>query len=169
MSTNPIHYQLYKLLAIFHKRLLDAVFISIVYNTLLSKRQWEDRSRGEIASQILEIAKHGSGYTSNGQGGATKTSMMYNTFLNHDQLKEFITVLIESDLLSYDSTIHNFKTTEKGITFLQAYKQIDHMLKEQQIQMKHLDVLKLPHNPIQFLIEFYFFSRFCLSIQVWDH
>jgi predicted transcriptional regulator len=48
-------------------------------------------------------------------------------------LKEFITVLIESDLLSYDSTIHKFKTTEKGITFLQAYKQIDHILKEQQI------------------------------------
>jgi predicted transcriptional regulator len=100
---------------------------------LLSKRQWEDRSRSEIASQILEIAKHGSGYSSNEQGGATKTRMMYNTFLSHDQLKEFITVLIESDLLSYDSTIHKFKTTEKGITFLQAYKQIDHMLKEQQI------------------------------------
>ena len=124
---------MYKLIAIFHKRLLDADFTSIVYHTLLSKRQWEDRSRGEIASQILELAKHGSGYSSNGEGGATKTSMMYNTSLKHDQLKEFIAVLIESDLLSYDSTIHNFKTTEKGITFLQAYKQIDHMLKEQQI------------------------------------
>jgi predicted transcriptional regulator len=99
----------------------------------LSKRHWEDTNRGEIASQILEIAKHGSGYSSNDQGGAIKTRMMYNTFLSHDQLKEFITVLIESDLLSYDSTIHKFKTTEKGITFLQAYKQIDHMLKEQQI------------------------------------
>ena len=124
---------MYKLIAIFHKRLLDADFTSIVYHTLLSTRQWEDRSRGEIACQILEIAKHGSGYTNNGEGGTTKTSMMYNTFLSHDQLKEFITVLIESDLLIYDSTIHKFKTTEKGITFLQAYKQIDHMLKEQQI------------------------------------
>jgi predicted transcriptional regulator len=101
---------------------------------VLSKWQWGDRSRSEIASQILEIAKHGSEYSSsNGEGGATKTKMMYNTYLSHDQLKEFITVLIESDLLSYDSTIHKFKTTEKGITFLQAYKQIDHMLKEQQI------------------------------------
>jgi len=101
---------------------------------MLSKRQWKDRSRSEIASQILETAKHSSGYSSNnGQGGATKTRMMYNTFLSRDQLKEFVTVLIESDLLSYDSTIHKFKTTEKGITFLQAYKQMDHMLKEQQI------------------------------------
>jgi predicted transcriptional regulator len=99
----------------------------------LSKRQWEDRSRSEIASQILEIAKHGIDYSSNGEGDATNTRMMYNTFLSHDQLKEFITVLIESDLLIYDSTIHKFKTTEKGNTFLQAYKQIDHMLKGQKI------------------------------------
>jgi predicted transcriptional regulator len=83
----------------------------------LSKRQWEDRSRSEIASQILEIAKHGSGYSSNEQGGATKTRMMYNTFLSHDQLKEFITVLIESDLLSYDSTIHNSRPLKKGLLF----------------------------------------------------
>jgi predicted transcriptional regulator len=124
---------LYKLHAIFHKRLLDANFTSIAYHKLLSKRQWEDTNRGEIASQILEIAKHGSGYSSNSEDGATKTRMMYNIFLSPDQLKEFIAVLIESDLLSYDSTIHKFKTTEKGITFLQAYKQIDHMLKEQQI------------------------------------
>jgi predicted transcriptional regulator len=100
---------------------------------LLSIRQWEDKSSGEIASQILEIAKHGSGYSSNSQGGATKTRLMFNSFLSHDQLKEFITVLIESDLLSYDPTIRKLKTTEKGIIFLQAYKQIDHMLKEQQI------------------------------------
>ncbi|MDQ3836405.1 MAG: hypothetical protein M3270_05670 [Thermoproteota archaeon] len=99
----------------------------------MSKRQWEDKSRSEIASQILEIAKHGISYSSNGKGGDTKTRMIYNTFLSHDQLKEFITVLIESDLLSYDSTIHKFKTTEKGNTFLQAYNQIDHMLKRQQI------------------------------------
>ena len=124
---------MYKLLTIFHKHLLDANFTSLVYHKLLSIRQWEDRSTGEIASQILEIAKHGSGYSSNGQGGATKTRLMFNSFLSHDQLKEFITVLIESDLLSYDPTIRKFKTTEKGIIFLQAYKQIDHMLKEQQI------------------------------------
>ena len=99
----------------------------------MSKRQWKDRSRSEIASQILEISKNGSGYSSNGGGGATKTRMMYNAFLSHDQLKEFIAVLIESDLLCYDSTMHKFNTTEKGITFLQAYTQIDHMLKEQQI------------------------------------
>ncbi len=124
---------MYKLLAIFHKRLLDANFTSIVYHKLLSKRQWQDTSRSEIASQILEIARHGSGYSSNGEDGATKTRLMFNSFLSHDQLKEFVAVLIESDLLRYDSTIHKIKTTEEGITFLQAYKQIDHMLKEQQI------------------------------------
>jgi predicted transcriptional regulator len=97
----------------------------------LSKRQRGDRSRGEIARQILEIAEYGYGHSNNGEDGATKSRMMYNSFLSHERLKEFIVVLIESDLLSYDSTIRKFRTTEKGITFLQAYKQIDWMLKEQ--------------------------------------
>lgn len=111
-----------------------SIFTYIVYHKLLSKRQWGDRSRTEIARQILEIAKHGSGYSSsNGKGDATKTRTMYNAFLSHHRLKELIALLIENDLLSYDSTIHKFKTTEKGVTFLQAYKQIDQMLKEQQV------------------------------------
>ena len=76
-------------------------------------------------SQILEIA--------NCSGGATKTKLMYTSFLPHDQLKEYLRILIESELLIYDSTMRTFKITEKGITFLQAYNQIDQILKEQQI------------------------------------
>jgi predicted transcriptional regulator len=78
----------------------------------------------DIASQILEAA--------NSEDGATKTTLMYNVFLSHDQLQEYLMLLIESDLLSYDSTMHRFRTTEKGHAFLQAYNQIDQILKEQQ-------------------------------------
>lgn len=111
-----------------------SIFTSTVYHQL-SERQWGDRSRTEIARQILEIAKHGSGYSSSsiGKGDATKTWTMYNAFLSHHRLKELIVVLIENDLLSYDSTIHEFKTTEMGVTFLQAYEHIDQMLKEPQV------------------------------------
>jgi predicted transcriptional regulator len=42
-------------------------------------------------------------------------------------------LLIEDDLLSYDSIIRTFKTTEKGLTFLQSYNKIDQILKEQEI------------------------------------
>lgn len=81
------------------------------------------RSRAEIISEILEIAN----------GGATKTEIFYKAFLNYRQIKEFLIILTESDLLSYDVNTQTFKTTEKGLTFLQAYSQIDQMLKEQQI------------------------------------
>jgi predicted transcriptional regulator len=86
-----------------------------------------NRSRNEIISQILETANDGD------DGGATKTKIMYNVCLSYDQLQEYLLLLIESDLLSYDSTTHTFKTTEKGLTFLQAYNQIDQTLKDQQI------------------------------------
>lgn len=74
-----------------------------------------NRSRNEIISQILETANDGD------DGRATKTKIMYKVFLGHDKLQEYLMLLIESDLLSYDSTTRTFKTTEKGLTFLQAY------------------------------------------------
>jgi predicted transcriptional regulator len=87
------------------------------------------RSRSETVSQILEVAKRLSGVGD----GATKTEVMYKVFLSHDQLNEYLMILTESDLLSYDGETHTYKTTEKGLRFLQAYNQIDQILKEQQI------------------------------------
>jgi predicted transcriptional regulator len=83
-----------------------------------------NRSKTEIVCQILETAN-------GGDDGATKTKLMYKVFLSSDQLQEYLMLLIESDLLSYDSTMRTFKTTEKGLMFLQAYNQIDQILKEQ--------------------------------------
>jgi predicted transcriptional regulator len=71
-------------------------------------------------SQILEIA--------NG-GGATKAKIMYKAFLNYVQLRESLTVLTEINLLSYDEEMHTFKTTEKGLRFLEIYNQIGDVIK----------------------------------------
>jgi predicted transcriptional regulator len=78
------------------------------------RRNMKYRSRIEIMSQILEAA--------NG-GGATRTKIMYKAFLSFIQLREFLMVLTKSDLLSYDGETQTFKTTEKGLRFLDAYKQ----------------------------------------------
>ena len=48
---------------------------------------------------------------------------MYKVLLNHPQLKEYWTVLTESDLLSYDVDTQTFKITEKGLKFLNAYSE----------------------------------------------
>jgi predicted transcriptional regulator len=72
------------------------------------------RSRTDIISQILD--------TANGGGGATKTKILYKACLSHNQLKEYLTVLTQSDLLIYDGQTHTFKTTEKGLYYQVSQK-----------------------------------------------
>jgi predicted transcriptional regulator len=79
------------------------------------------RSRDDIVSVILDAA--------NG-GGLTKTKIMYQAYLSHDQMKEYLSVLIENDLLGYDVYTRKFKTTEKGLRFLDTYGQMDDMIKD---------------------------------------
>ena len=88
-----------------------------------------NRSPTEITVQILDVLN---GYQ--GNAGLTQTSLMNKLFLSHEQMKGYLMLRVEDDLLSYDSTMRTFKITEKGLTFLHAYNQIDKMLKEQQQQ-----------------------------------
>jgi predicted transcriptional regulator len=76
------------------------------------------RSRTEIVSMILEAAN----------GGATKTRIMYKAFLSYAQLKEYLSVLIENNLLEYLEANHGYKTTEKGFNFLKMHNEIGELL-----------------------------------------
>ena len=69
------------------------------------------RSRTDITSQILESAS----------GGATKTKIMYKAFLSYAQLKEYLSVLIENNLIDYEKETNSYKTTEKGHRFMKLY------------------------------------------------
>jgi predicted transcriptional regulator len=81
------------------------------------------RSRTEIVIRILEIV------SGNGSDGSTKYKIMYNAFLSYAQLKEYLTVLTDNDLLRYDLDSHTFKTTEKGRRFLEIYNYISDFMK----------------------------------------
>jgi predicted transcriptional regulator len=81
------------------------------------------RSNNDIINEILEAA--------NG-GGATKTKIMYQAFLSYAQLKEYLTELTETGLLNYDAYTRQFKTTEKGLRFLDTFNQISDFMKTQQ-------------------------------------
>jgi predicted transcriptional regulator len=61
-------------------------------------------------------------------GGATKTKIMYKAFLSYAQLKEYLTVLLQNDLLEYEEGKQNFRTTEKGLRLLQMHNQFDEMM-----------------------------------------
>jgi predicted transcriptional regulator len=81
------------------------------------------RDRIDIISQILKIA--------NG-GGVTRTKIMYRGLLSYAQIKEYLMLLTEKELLRYDKENHTFKTTEKGLRFLDTYSRLGDMIKEQQ-------------------------------------
>ena len=89
----------------------------------------KNRSRSDIVCQILEAANDDG---ENGEG-INLTKLMYNVILCNEQMKEYLAFLIDDGLITYDSTMSTFKTTEKGLTFLQAYNQMDKILKGQQI------------------------------------
>ena len=77
------------------------------------------RSRTEITVLILEAAN----------GGATKTKIMYKSFLSYAQLKEYFTMLIENGLIEYEGKILNmYRTTEKGLRLLKIYNQIEEIV-----------------------------------------
>ena len=79
------------------------------------------RSHIEIMRHILEIA--------NG-GGVTKTKIMYKALLSYAQMKEYLVVLTDKDLLHYDEDTRTFKTTEKGLIYLDTCSQIGDMMNE---------------------------------------
>ena len=82
----------------------------------------KNRSKTEIISQVLGAAatngKDGS------SSGATKTQIMYKSFLSFDQLNRYLSLLLENRLLNYDKKTAKYKVTDKGLKFLKLYDQI---------------------------------------------
>jgi predicted transcriptional regulator len=79
------------------------------------------RSRTEIVAMILDAAN----------GGATKTKIMYKAFLSYAQLREYLSVLIENNLIEYIEGLQTYKTTEKGLNFLKMHNEIGELLNPQ--------------------------------------
>jgi predicted transcriptional regulator len=78
----------------------------------------KNRSRTEIAATILDAAN----------GGATKTKIMYKSFISYAQLKEYLSVLIENNLIEDLEGTQTYKTTEKGLNFLKMHNEIGELL-----------------------------------------
>jgi predicted transcriptional regulator len=78
------------------------------------------RSRAEINTEILAIASG---------GAVTRTRIMFKSFLSHIQAKEYLTTLTERGLLRYDEETQTYRTTERGLRVLQAYKELRELTK----------------------------------------
>src|SRR5437870_2891093 len=76
------------------------------------------RSRTEIIALILGAATN----------GATKTRLMYGAYVSYAQILEYLELLQENGLLSYEMGVQQHKLTEKGIRFLRSYEKISELI-----------------------------------------
>ena len=72
----------------------------------------DSRTADETIASILHAAI----------GGVTKTTIMYKSFITYDQLNEYLSLLVEKGLISYQEGEKLYRTTDKGINFVQANK-----------------------------------------------
>ncbi len=79
-----------------------------------------NRSRTEIVSSILDAAN----------GGTTKTKIMYIAFLSYNQLNEYLSIMIENNLIEYLDGTKTFKTTEKGLNYLKMHNEMGELLQQ---------------------------------------
>jgi predicted transcriptional regulator len=85
------------------------------------------RSRLEIIASMLEVAA---------SGDASRTTIMYRSFISHAQLKEFLSFLLQKGIIieyrkegkgnREERTL--YKTTEKGLHFLHIYNEMNDLL-----------------------------------------
>jgi predicted transcriptional regulator len=64
-----------------------------------------------------------------------KQKIMYFAFLSYNQVKEYLSVLIENALLEYIDGTQKFKTTEKGLNFLKMHNKIGKLLQQTTIKI----------------------------------
>ena len=115
----------------------SVIFFKIMINKLITVDKFsnivkEPKVMLSVVSLILEVS-------SNRDDDAeiktiTTTKIMYNTLLNNPRLKEYWSDLTELGLLEYDITTNTFKTTEKGLRFLEVFSELDQRAREEEQQ-----------------------------------
>lgn len=80
------------------------------------------RNRPEIISNILYAAN----------GGASKTKIMYKAFLSYAQIKEYLPMLLEKNLLELEGD-GKYHTTERGIHFLKMNEEIQELIESKSL------------------------------------
>jgi predicted transcriptional regulator len=95
------------------------------------------RDRLYIIAEILEIAKD----------GTLKTQIMYRANLSFTQLNDYLRFVLRINLL--DKIIVNdkemYKTTDKGLDFLQRYHEINELLRTDSGSYKNNIKIPPPH------------------------
>lgn len=68
---------------------------------------------------------------SNGQ--VTKTKIMYMAYVPHEQMSEFLALLVDNGLLTLDNQIRLYQITAKGKMFLEMYGGMNKCVEQESI------------------------------------
>jgi predicted transcriptional regulator len=61
-------------------------------------------------------------------GGATISQVMFKAYTSHGQAKSYLSELIENGLVEHDALDRKYRTTTKGLEYLQAMERMSEML-----------------------------------------
>jgi predicted transcriptional regulator len=76
------------------------------------------RSSTEIINKILESVA----------SGATKTRIMYEAYMSYAQLKSYLDLMQNKELIEFEERNHLYRITEKGRKFVELYKEINELV-----------------------------------------
>ena len=86
----------------------------------MQKMQRQQRSKSEKISDILRSIRN---------CPSTRISqIMYETCIPHNQLKEYLAIMIQNGLIVYVKEEKTFKITEYGMHVLKLYDEMDKLL-----------------------------------------
>jgi len=85
---------------------------------ILLKGNMQNRQKDEMVRDILAVTN----------GGSTITQIMFKAYLCHGQAKCYLGGLIAQGLMEYDSIDRKYRTSPKGLEYLQAAEKISEIL-----------------------------------------
>ena len=90
-----------------------------------------------IIAEILEIARD----------GVLKTQIMYRANLSFTQLNDYLKFMLKNELLekNYLNDKEVYKATEKGMNFIQRYREITELLQNENENYKNNIKIPPPH------------------------
>ena len=74
----------------------------------------QNRQKDEMIRDILTVAN----------GGAVISHLMFKASASHAQAKSYLAALIESGMIEFDPLDRKYRTTAKGLEYLQAMERI---------------------------------------------
>jgi predicted transcriptional regulator len=78
----------------------------------------QNRQKDEMIRDILTVAN----------GGAAITQIMFKAYTSHAQAKSYLGELIQNELVEFDGIERKYRTTPKGLEYLQAVETMAEIL-----------------------------------------